>query len=211
MDPIIMGAAILAKNFLEPKLEKLQKKLQPDYQSVETQAKLNNEEASLLNQLRQGGPCVICGSKGTHVALAHLRKDIKTVKSGFLFRKKIVSFYDKRTVAAPLCSKHYLEAKNSPIKCFAVYLIWILATTIFSGSMLWLKQRGYCNCIMPDGDVETVILWFVIGFVGFAFLIATLGFWSDKRINFKTLVNFGPLKRLRELDWAIWVDPQCHR
>ena len=102
-------------------------------------------------------------------------------------------YYDERSMVAPLCSKHYREAKNSSIKCFAVYLFWFLASTIFSGSMLWLKQRGYCHCIMPDGDFETVILWFVIGFVGFAFLIASLGFWGDKRINFKNLVNFHAL------------------
>lgn len=184
----------------------LQEAWQPGNQYAETQSILTDEEMRLLNQLRAGTPCVICGAKGTHAVEASICKFVTKVRTGALFWKKDTYYFDRRSVAAPLCSKHYFNAKCSRIvsktmRCVG-YLICILLAAMFSGLMLFLKQQGYCNCIMPDDDTETVIVWFGLGWFGFTILYVTLlDSLHVKHVNSESVWKYGPLRRLVELQW----------
>ena len=181
----------------------LQEAWQPSNQYAETQSMLTDEETRLLNQLRAGEPCVICGTKGVHVVEACICKFVKKERAGALFWKKNTHYFDRRSVAAPLCPKHYSEAKRSEIvkrMRWAVPLICVLAAATFSCLMLLLKQNGY-SIIPVDDDGATVGVWFWVGIVGFAILFKVLRLRGDKGINFESVWKCGPLKRLKELQW----------
>jgi len=182
----------------------------PKIQYAEIQVVLTREETQLLNQLREGGPCVICGRKGAHVTEeVQICKFVNEVRSGSLFWKKNTHFFVRRSVVAPLCSRHYQEAKTEEkVGCMFV-LAALLATVLFSclSMMLMYKQVG------PGGDPVAVILWFVVGFVlwfvawfvvfAVLFVLIRLIFLRklDGYAKFESIWECGPLKRLLELNW----------
>ena len=201
MDPRdIAGAVIWGPKILK---EVLDDALKPGNRYAETRSTLTDEEWRLLNQLRDGGPCVICGRKGTHVVGACIRKFVKVERSGTLFWKKDTHYFDRRSVVAPLCSEHYRKAKCShifsKIMRWTVPLICFLSAVGFSYSMLLLKQCGYS--IIPVDEDATLALWFWIGLVGFVILYKVLRSRVDKGITFESVWEYGPLKRLMELQW----------
>ena len=178
----------------------LKEGLEPSKKFVETQPTLSYEESLLFNRLREGGPCVICGSKGVHAVNVCLCQFVKKERSGSLFWKEDTYYYIRKSAAAPLCAKHYHEAKVSETKGCVGCLIMLLVPALFSYLMLLLKQRGHFSIF--DDDVLTVIMWFVIGFVGVFILLASLGFGEDKGATFKSIWECGPLQRLLALRWV---------
>ena len=140
----------------------------PENQYVEIQAVLTSEETRLLDQLREGGPCVICGRKGSHVTeKVQICKFVNEVKSGILFWKKNTHGFVRRSLVAPLCSRHYQEAEawekvENKLGC-ATVIFSVVGAALTSCLMLQLKRHGHC--VMPVNDVLTVILWFVVGFI----------------------------------------------
>ena len=67
-----------------------------------------------------------------------------------------------------------------------------------------IKFNGHLYTLRSifDDDVLTVIMWFVIGFVGVFILLASLGFGEDKGATFKSIWECGPLQRLLALRWV---------
>lgn len=198
MDHPVAGGLYWGMKYLEAKFS-------PKERSVDKRSPLTDEESRLFNQLREGGPCIICGGKGDHVVRTRICKFGWEEQSGALFWKTDTKFFDIRSVAAPLCSKHYQEAKdreklNEKLGCTTM-IFSVLGAALISYLMLQLKRQGYC--IIPVDDVLTVILWLVIGLVAcfiFACLVFgcfTSDFWGVKQVVWQC----GPLKRLCELNW----------
>lgn len=160
------------------------------------QAPLTDEESRLFNQLRLGSPCVICGREGTHAVDVWMFKFLRKERSGELFWKKDTHYYVKVSAVAPLCSWHYRLAKVSEMMCCVFSLIGVIAAAALAYSMFLLKQKGHC--ILPVGDVATLIWWFIIGCVVF---FGIMGFLLDKCVTFESVWKYGPLKRLVELRW----------
>jgi len=184
----------------------------PENQYAEIQAVLTREETRLLNQLREGGPCVICGRKGAHVTEeVQICKFIKVVKSGSLFWKKNTHYFVRRSLVAPLCSRHYQEAEaqekvENKLGC-ATVIFSVVGAALTSYLMLQLKRQGCC--VIPVNDALTVILWFVVGLI-LSFVVGVLlgvviqGIFFhelDGYAKFESIWECGPLKRLLELNW----------
>ena len=199
LDPnVARGAACWALNSLG-------KKLDPKVKIVDKRSPLTDEESRLLNQLREGGPCVICGGKGDHMVWTRIWKYVGEEQSGALFWKTDTKFFDIRSVVAPLCSKHYQEAKdreklNEKLGC-ATMIFSVFGAALISYLMLQLKRQGHC--IIPVDDVLTVILWFVIALVAcFIFTCFVMGCFSSDLGGVEQCVwQRGPLKRLCKLNW----------
>ena len=189
----IAGAA-----YWGPKI--LKEVLAPSKQYVETQPVLTHEEAYLFDQLREGGPCVICGSRGANTVKVCLCKFVKRANSGALFWKKDTHYYIRKSVAAPLCAKHYHEAKVSETMGCVVPLVVVLEAWLFSMLMLLFKKLGYC--VIFDNDDGTVALWFFVGLVVFYIPFRALGVLSKDRLKFDSVWKYGPLQRLLELWWV---------
>ncbi len=66
----------------------LKEGLEPSKKFAETQPVLSYEESLLFNQLCEGGPCVICGSKGVHAVNVCLCQFVNKERSGSLFWKE---------------------------------------------------------------------------------------------------------------------------
>lgn len=189
------------------------KKFPPENQYVEIQAVLTSEETRLLNQLREGGPCVICGCKGSHVTEeVQICKFVNEVKSGILFWKKNTHGFVRRSLVAPLCSRHYQEAEarekvENKLGC-ATVIFSLVGAALTSYLMLQLKRQGHC--VMPVNDVLTVIFWFVVGFI-LSFVAGAVLFGGviqgiffrelDGYAKFESIWKCGPLKWLLELNW----------
>ena len=177
-------------------VEAVKMALEPGTRYTQVQAVLTDEESQLFNQLRLGAPCVICGREGTHAVDVWMFKFVGKVRSGDLFWKKDTHYYVKVSAVAPLCSKHYCLAEVSDMMCCVVSLIGVVAAAVFAYSMFLLKQNGHC--ILPVGDVATLIWWFIIGIVVF-FVI--MGLLLNLCVTFESVWKYGPLKRLVELRW----------
>lgn len=161
--------------------------LGPKDRYYETKSALTDEEKSLFDQLQKDAPCVVCGSKGTHVIKKHIHKIVKEKKKGFfLWRKKTASF-DNRTVAVPLCLKHYLKS----------VLREILRILTITAVMSWLLYKLVATS-KHEGDIVIAIIFLVMIFYFFVLIFRLV---APYFLGFKCVWKTGPLKRLRELNW----------
>ena len=176
----------------------------PGNRFAEIQTALSREETRLLNQLREGGPCAICGRKGTHVAEeVYVCKFVNEVKSGSLFWKKNTHFFVRRSVVAPLCSRHYQEAKTEEkVGCMFAFGA-LLAALLFSclSVMLMFEKPGDNLVLAILCFVVGVIPWFFAWGIFFALIKGIFLRELEGYATFASIWECGPLARLLELNW----------
>ncbi len=201
---IVCGKYLNERFHLDDRLDRLWDRLSPKFQIDKsrvalTRVALTDEEVKLFNILQKGGPCVICGAKGTHVVFeGRVGKTVKEDQSGAFFWKKTTTYLDTRAVHASLCSKHHFKAVFQNVLRKGIMLLAIPSAVLTS--YLAFRLDG-------DGDrVAVAIGAFGIGIIGL--VVFGLFFWFLADVVFyryfpgKDVVwRSGPLQRLRALKW----------